>query len=88
MWIPVKDAPFTPTRYAELDQCFAPQKWRNAITNIEAENKEYFNSDHFPIIIDCKIKLEAQKSREEKATAWTGAIPKGNNAEEEEESKA
>ena len=26
MALPVKDAPFTPTRYAELDQCFIYQK--------------------------------------------------------------
>ena len=56
MNLPVKDAPFTPARYAELDQCLVPQKWKNAITNVEAENKEYFNSDHFPLIVECKIK--------------------------------
>ena len=54
---------------------------------MEAENKEYFNSDHFPIIIKCSIKLEAQKQREEKKQTWTGAIPKGSTNEEEEESK-
>ena len=87
MWIPVKDAPYTPERYAELDQCFIKQKWENAITNVEAEHNEYFNSGHFPIIIECKIKLEAQKQTDEKRQTWTGAIPKGDTQEEEEQSK-
>ena len=77
MGIADKEQPFTPDRFAELDQCLINQKWRNSITNVESETGIYVNSDHFPVTITCEMKLEAKQKREDKGASWTGGNTKG-----------
>ena len=43
--------------FEQLDYMIVPKRWRNAITNAEADDEVNINTDHFPIIVTCRISL-------------------------------
>ena len=43
--------------FEQLDYVIVPKRWRNSIKNAEADAEVNINTDHFPIIITCRISL-------------------------------
>ena len=52
--------------YAVKDYWLATKRWKNGVTNCNIDHKHNINTDHYPLIIDIKVTLRAQKqSRKE-----------------------
>ena len=55
--------PYDGTKYEVLEYVLVEERWRNTITNIEADPMPNINSDHYPIIVTMQLKLQASYKR-------------------------
>ena len=52
--------------YAVKDYWLATNRWKTSVTNCDRDHKHNINTDHYPLTIDVKVTLRAQKqSRKE-----------------------
>ena len=63
--------PWTPDRFAAVDFCLAPRRWRNNVTDVTAMPKIAINTDHALIKTSLRIQLRGEiKEKEERAVRY------------------
>ena len=61
------EEPWTPIRFAAVDFCLAPKRWRNNILDVSAMPKVAINTDHALVKAILIIKLRGEiKDKEER----------------------
>ena len=51
-------------RYECLDYILVPQRWRNAIQNLESDVMANINTDHYPLICTIRLKLKGKRMQD------------------------
>ncbi len=63
--------PWTATRFAAVDFCLAPKRWRNNILDVSALQQIALNTDHALVKATLRIKLKGyMKDKEEKVARY------------------
>jgi exonuclease III len=51
--------------YEMLDYVTTSRRWRNAVVNVETDVHANVDTDHFPLVVDLQVRLNAQEKRKQ-----------------------
>ena len=58
-----KGGPYNATNYAQIDYIMANDKWKNSITNVEADEASPIPTDHAPLLAKLKVKFRIRETK-------------------------